>query len=562
MKESSSLENQKLLFVRRPDLTPEDRLNMAIAGLGNSYRPSTIAEVQARYKVSHTFIYDQSKLLKEQAAYLFDSSTKCGTSVLEEVLKSIRFFLEGKLETKGALQGLSNFSSSLGIKYTSTNFISTALQVAGSLVGPTYANESPLLVTFLCDEVYSGGKAILVTLEAQSMMVLDIRLVDGNLISADWESAFIRLEDQQIIPGRLIKDQGKQMVHAVKVLPDQTIIGADTFHAIPHRLGLLHCRLKKRVEQAEAKELARAVCFAKTKTIEAAFKKEAEWESAKLKTLEAIDHLEWFDEHYFKMIQQLRPFTSKGIARNRASAELVIKECLEALALLPIETLPKQLAHIEGLLANGQLLHFMDQAPLIQEDLEKILDPECCWLWILFWQWKKKSYQTHSPKVQLRAKQEAQAAKELLQEYYEHRTPKGKTSLFDSLQKQVFEKLDQIVQASSLVETFNSILKPFINSARGQVSQELLNLVQFYHNHRVFKRGKRQHKSPIELLTGVPLQKHWIDLLMDKIKEAFELHQTDSLKQLHMFLCPKEEEATEIAIESKLAVPKELLNAA
>jgi len=82
-------------------------------------------------------------------------------------------------------------------------------------------------------------------------------------------------------------------------------------------------------------------------------------------------------------------------------------------------------------------------------------------------------------------------------------------------------------------------LKPFINSARGQVSQELLDLVKFYHNHRVFKRGKRKDQAPIEILRGVPLEKSWIDLLMDKIKDAFTQANTLSLKELHQLLCKK-----------------------
>ena len=91
------------------------------------------------------------------------------------------------------------------------------------------------------------------------------------------------------------------------------------------------------------------------------------------------------------------------------------------------------------------------------------------------------------------------------------------------------------------MEAFNSILKPFINSARGQVSQSLLNLVKFHHNNTIFKRGKRQGAAPIELLTGQPLEKHWIDLLMDKIENAFEQHQVTSLKELHRLICSKDE---------------------
>jgi hypothetical protein len=539
--ESSSLKNQELLFLRRPEITVQNRFDLAIAGLGKSYRDCTIAVLKTRYKVSSTFIYNQSKILKHQAGVLFGVKEKNQLNHLEEVLKSIRFFLEGKLETKGALQGLSNFGNSLGLKYHSTNFISELLQVAGSLLNSTYSSDAPILVTFLCDEVYSGGDPILVTVEAQSMMVLDIRLVKGTFTGTNWEESFIKLQNQQVNSSRLIKDQGRQMSSAVKVLPSQTIIGADVFHVIPHRLGLFHCRLAKNVEVAKSKELDRANCFDKTKTYKTALKKEAEWEIAKFNTLQAIDQLEWFDEHYFKMINQLRPFTSKGVPRDKATAELIIQQSLEALALLAIPTLQKQLNHIEGVLASGQLLHYMDQTPSIYEDLLKILDAEPAWIWMLYWQWDKKTYQTHSPKVQLKAKSEALAAKQLLEEYYEASEKNGQTNQFETLRKQVFSSLDEIVQASSLVETFNSILKPFINSARGQVSQELLNLVKFYHNHRIFKRGKRQHSAPIELLTGIPLQKHWVDLLMDKIKKAFEKYQVVSLKQLHAILCPKKE---------------------
>ena len=126
------------------------------------------------------------------------------------------------------------------------------------------------------------------------------------------------------------------------------------------------------------------------------------------------------------------------------------------------------------------------------------------------------------------------------------------------LRTKVFKTLDQIVQASSLVETFNSILKPFIKSARGQVSQELLNLVKFYHNHRVFKRGKRKDKAPVEILTGQRLHKHYIELLMDKIKEAFTKYEVCSLKQLHQIVCPKkqnqEEQEREAYFDSKPAI--------
>lgn len=536
-KESSSLTDQRLLFIRRRDISATARLDLAIAGLGRSYRDCTIEDLKLRYKVSHTFIYEQSKILRERFVELLGMDKNSESSVLDDVLSCMRFFIEGKLETRGALHGLSNFGTSLGIKYTSTNFISEVLTIAGSVIDSTYESETPLLLTFLCDEVYSGGQAILVTIEAQSMTVLDIRLAEGNLSSSDWEASLERMSDNNIHPGTVIKDQGKQMQAAMANLPEGTVIGADTFHGLALRLGCFGPQLERRAETCQEQEANRAARFMTTKTYKTALKIEKQWEVAKYETLQALDRLEWFKQYYFKMIQQLRPFTSQGIPRDQAKATSIIRQCLEALSLLELPKLEKHLTHIETLLDNGQLLHYMDQCTELHSELQDILEPQTSWLWMLYWQHHKKTYQSRSPKVQQNAKQQTLAAQQLLQEYYQLQAP----STFETLRSQVFKTLDQIVQASSLVETFNSILKPFINSARGQVSQELLNLVKFYHNHRVFKRGKRKDKAPIELLTEKDLEQSWIDILMDKIKAAFIQHNVHSVKELLQRLSTKKQ---------------------
>src|SRR6267378_1551635 len=91
---------------------------------------------------------------------------------------------------------------------------------------------------------------------------------------------------------------------------------------------------------------------------------------------------------------------------------------------------------------------------------------------------------------------------------------------FPPVQAVVFEKLDAIVQASSLVELVNSFIRPYLNSSKGQVTQETLNLIMFYHNHRRYKSGKRQGKAPIELLTGEALKADWVALLLQYTQET------------------------------------------
>ena len=88
---------------------------------------------------------------------------------------------------------------------------------------------------------------------------------------------------------------------------------------------------------------------------------------------------------------------------------------------------------------------------------------------------------------------------------------------FDTLTALVFDKLDSIVRASSLVEMVNSLIRPYLQSCKGQITQETLNLIMFYHNHRRYKSGKRQGKAPIDLLTGTPLEAPWWELLRQHI---------------------------------------------
>ena len=83
---------------------------------------------------------------------------------------------------------------------------------------------------------------------------------------------------------------------------------------------------------------------------------------------------------------------------------------------------------------------------------------------------------------------------------------------FDTLKALVFDKLDTIVRASSLVEMVHALMRPSLHSGKGQITQETVNLLMFYQNHRRYKSGKRQGKAPIALLTGKPLEASWWEL--------------------------------------------------
>ncbi len=64
--------------------------------------------------------------------------------------------------------------------------------------------------------------------------------------------------------------------------------------------------------------------------------------------------------------------------------------------------------------------------------------------------------------------------------------------------KAIWAILEDVHRGSSLVECINSLLRPHLLVHRG-ADQGLLDLLACYLNHRVFSRGKRQGKSPLQL---------------------------------------------------------------
>lgn len=86
--------------------------------------------------------------------------------------------------------------------------------------------------------------------------------------------------------------------------------------------------------------------------------------------------------------------------------------------------------------------------------------------------------------------------------------------LFLKVVSEVRKLLYRPKRASSLVECYNSILRP-IQQVKKQVTQEFLWLKALHHNMKTFKQGRRKGKSPFQLL-GIDFGKQdWIQLLED-----------------------------------------------
>lgn len=85
---------------------------------------------------------------------------------------------------------------------------------------------------------------------------------------------------------------------------------------------------------------------------------------------------------------------------------------------------------------------------------------------------------------------------------------------YDELENEVLSILETTHRCSSMVENFNSRLRPYLDE-RKTITQKILALIQFYLNHKPFMRSAHENlidKTPAEILTGKP-HKPWLEML-------------------------------------------------
>jgi len=210
---------------------------------------------------------------------------------------------------------------------------------------------------------------------------------------------------------------------------------------------------------------------------------------------------------YRHAIKQLNPFHSNGEIRDANIARGEIETALELMELLEHEKISKEVQSIKKILPD--LLNYFEQTKKsiaickslgINDDAIRNLSLE--------WQWNKALIKAK------RADRKKEAKEKKL--FYIESSKYILGNRYEEFKVKVFDELDNIIQASSMVENINSILRLYLDRSRNQVTQEFLNLFAFYHNHRRFVDGKG--KTPLEIFTGKEQKKDWIELLTDSIE--------------------------------------------
>jgi hypothetical protein len=502
--EPSSLTNQ-VKFLRRQDLSPETRHKIATESLLFSRR-GTITKLSRRYGVSRQFVYDlRGQLLAAVGDTFAPPVPKAAPDEGARWLLGMSVMLQLRLVGRCSISAISELLRFLGTGHASAGFVSAALQNLGAAL-PCMLDWKGS-VFYASDELFFLGKQpILVTVDPRSGAILRMEALPC-LTKEAWAGHWGALRQQGILPLGLVADEGWLLRAARLEAMDGVHWQPDSFHAVAHRLGVVGKRLLRKAETAIEEEYKRQALLQGPGEGKLAAKTRHKWAAACEQCRQTIDTSDNFHFLYRCILAQFNVFDHNGQPRPRQKAEAEVRAAVELMRTLPVAGLDKELDDLCKVLPH--LFNFLDQAAAASLELAPLTGQMERPFWTAAWNSLKKAQKSKIYAAQAYHREQAQGFLDLLQDHY-----KDDGDEFCQRKARVFARLDTIVQSSAIVETINSIIRPFLDQARDQVSQQTLNLIMFYHNHRLFKRGKRKGQAPIEILTGKKLEQPWLETLL------------------------------------------------
>ena len=497
-------------FVRRHDLTSSIRLYIAFMAVSARATGTwgKITELSRQFMISRMFVYMLANTLHETSLAVFGENIPA-PAVAEEL--PYLYMLSLRLEGKCSIGTTSTIMKRFGISNASQGSISQYLQRFGLSVPNTLENsdDEVKLVVFLADEIFAKNIPILVTVDPISSAILRIELADSRKVQ-DWKNHWECLQKNGFIATYLVTDEGKGLTGAHKETLADIIRQPDTYHAIAHQLGQWADRLEASAYSTIQKEFD---CYDKldsARSDEVINKRIDAYEEAVKLANGAIELYEAFHFLYISIINELKLFDGNGFLRDRKEAEENIEAALSLIEELEHKKITKAVNKVRRTMPG--LLNYFDLAISVLEDLSSLpIHQEALKALCVAWQWGKGSIKSKKTKRRNFCNMNQEFCLEIAVGYLQDE--------YDVVKEQVYQQLDRIVQSSALVECINSIIRPYLNVSKSHVTQETLNLIMFYHNHRRYVDGKRKGQTPMEILTGKKQKKDWIELLFDAVRE-------------------------------------------
>ena len=478
-------------------LSPESKKYIGLQAISES----NVSYIAQQHNVSRNSVYAQKDrvLAAVDDAFMDTSSDDkilfhipVTKAILQQVVLGIRLICKGSYRSiQLFLQDVFDTKISLGTLY---NIHEAACEKAAE-VNSTYDLAS--IQQSASDEIYHRNKPFLAVVDIHSRYCASLTSED-TCDTETWSVHLLDLINQGFNPAVNISDQGQGMKRAFQdVLPD-TEHRFDHFHMIKALKDIVrylknqkesaltqHIRLDAKMERAKVKSQGQTLSTKLFQARRYAAKTEALY------------------RHVSTLCSWLQHDILQLPGHNPDEREMLFDFILEELWRVAseshrIEALATSLTHQKSnLLAvshalNGEFQQVASRYGISTQDVWDI-----CYV---------MRYDIQSPNYHNQA--DALASR--------------LGSKFDAIEDEVLMIMAATPRCSSMVENFNSRLRPYLDP-RKQITGKSLDLIRFYLNHQIFLRSQHaymQGKTPSEVLTGNS-HPNWLTMLgFERFKKA------------------------------------------
>jgi hypothetical protein len=491
-------------FIRRSDLEPQTRIDIVRLAWQGQGIYGKLTQLAREYHISRTFLYQMTWAAYHQLEILF-SGSKDLVQDPQPLLEPLMLLL--RLEGTCSIPSLSSILTYFQYQPNSVGYLSERFQTYGRALPSTLSMTESTVVFYLSDEIFARHQPILVTIEAQSTAILKIQLA-ADRSAQTWKAHFDDLGEHRFHSIGMASDRGVGLVAGYQsACPDARWV-CDRFHEFQDLFDRRQ-QLERKAYAAIAKEAEAATTFHNAKSEAHLHKRLQRYDQAHHACEHAMARYDQLDLLLHMLREALHLCSPFGRLRTAQGVRAELTSLLSLIEEIEDAVLPKLLKSIRSHLDD--IVAPFEQAASIHAELLALIPQPILDALVLAWHHEHLSHQSKAQQKR----------------YHQHESQQWLDfsegllhTRFESFKALVFENLDAIVQSSSLVEMVNSFIRPYLNSSKGHITQETLNLIMFDHNHRRYKSGKRQGKAPIELLTGDTLRADWLDLLIQHTQEV------------------------------------------
>ena len=266
-------------FMRRPDIDTVARVHIAAQAFLGLGVYGAITRIAKSYRVSRLFVY--TLLWQLMLLYELDMGAPGSPEAIRKEVD--RHILLLRVEGHCALERISPILKQLGLPFSSVGSMSQRLAAYAQAL-PQEAWTDAQIVFLLCDEIFTLGQPILLTVEPRSLAILKIELVE-NREAETWKQHWDALVEAGLIEQQtVVSDQGPGLVKGC------TLMGLthhpDLFHLL-RPLAMFGERFYRKALAAIAREYERgSVKVGRSEDV--ITKRSAAYEAAKAEAEEQI----------------------------------------------------------------------------------------------------------------------------------------------------------------------------------------------------------------------------------------------------------------------------------